>query len=183
MQVELDKYNNSWYKPGRSKLTQLLWYCVNATFINSYFIPISSFKVFILRSFGAKIGKNVNIKPKVNIKYPWRLEIGDYTWIGEEVWIDNLEKVVIGKNCCLSQGSMILCGNHHHAKSTFDLIVRPVILEDGAWIGAMSIVCPGITLKTNALLTVHSVATKNLDANSIYQGNPAVKIKDRKIDP
>src|SRR5690606_30573777 len=117
-----------------------------------------------------------------NIKYPWKLEIGDYTWIGEEVWIDNLEKVVIGKNCCLSQGAMILCGNHNHTKSTFDLIVRPVFLEDGAWIGAMSVVCPGVTLKTNALLTVHSVATKNLDANSIYQGNPAVKIKDRKIE-
>lgn len=183
MQVELDKYNNSWYKSGRGKLTQLLWYCVNATFINSYFIPISSFKVFILRSFGAKIGKNVNIKPKVNIKYPWKLEIGDFTWIGENVWIDNLEKVTIGKNCCLSQGSMLLCGNHNYSKTTFDLIVKPVVLEDGAWIGAMSVVCLGVTLKTNALLTVHSVAISDLEANTIYQGNPAVKIKDRIIDP
>lgn len=183
MQVELDKYNNSWYKSGRGKLTQLLWYCVNATFINSYLIPISSFKVFILRSFGAKIGKNVNIKPKVNIKYPWKLEIGDFTWIGENVWIDNLEKVTIGKNCCLSQGSMLLCGNHNYSKTTFDLIVKPVVLEDGAWIGAMSVVCLGVTLKTNALLTVHSVAISDLEANTIYQGNPAVKIKDRIIDP
>jgi putative colanic acid biosynthesis acetyltransferase WcaF len=145
-------------------------------------MPISTFKVFILRLFGAKIGKSVNIKPKVNIKYPWKLAIGDYTWIGENVWIDNLENVTIGESCCLSQGAMILCGNHNHSKSTFDLIVKPVVIEDGAWVGAQAVVCPGVTLKTNALLTVYSVATSDLEANSIYQGNPAVKIKDRIIE-
>lgn len=183
MKVELNKYNNDWFKPGKNKLVQLIWYVVNATFVNSYLMPISQFKVFILRLFGAKIGKSVNIKPKVNIKYPWKLTIGDYTWIGENVWIDNLEKVTIGESCCLSQGAMILCGNHNHSKSTFDLIVKPVVIEDGAWVGAQAVVCPSVTLKTNSLLTVHSVATSDLEANSIYQGNPAVKIKDRKIEP
>ena len=83
MKVELKTYNNNWFKPGRNKLIELIWYCCNAVFLNSYIIPISSFKVFILKLFGAKIGKGVNIKPKVNIKYPWKLTIGDYSWIGE----------------------------------------------------------------------------------------------------
>lgn len=179
MKVELNTYNNDWFKPGKSKLIQLIWYFVNAIFINSYIIPISSFKVFILRLFGAKIGKGVNIKPKVNIKYPWKIAIDDYSWIGEKVWIDNLEQVTIGKNCCLSQESMIICGNHDFKKSSFDLIIKPIILKDGCWIGARATVCPGVILNENAILSVGSIATSNLETNSIYQGNPAIKIKDR----
>lgn len=182
MRVELNKYNNDWFKPGKNSLTRLIWYCVNATFINSYFIPFSPLKVFLLKLFGAKIGKGVNIKPKVNIKYPWKLIIGDYTWVGEKVWIDNLDQVTIGKNCCLSQESMLLCGNHNFKKITFDLIVKPIFIEDGAWVGSKSIVCPGVTLKENSILAVGSVATNDLQENSIYQGNPAIKIKDRIIN-
>ena len=75
--------------------------------------PFSGLKVFLLQLFGAKVGKGVVIKPNVNIKYPWLLEIGDYTWIGERAWIDNLAQVKIGKNCCISQGAMLLCGNNN----------------------------------------------------------------------
>tara|TARA_B100000809_G_scaffold264490_2_gene320475 strand:+ start:1014 stop:1424 length:411 start_codon:yes stop_codon:yes gene_type:complete len=135
-----------------------------------------------LRLFGAKIGKGVVIKPKVNIKYPWKLSIGDYSWIGEKVWIDNLDHVTIGKNCCLSQEAMLLSGNHDYSNPSFDLIVKPIILNDGSWVGAKSVVCPGVTLYEHAILAVGSIATKNLEANSIYQGNPAIKIKDRIIE-
>lgn len=181
MKIDLSSYKNDWYKSGKGKITRLIWYCVNSLFINSYVIPFSPFKVFILKLFGAKIGKGINIKPKVNIKYPWKLTVGDYSWIGEKVWIDNLDIVIIGKNCCLSQESMLLSGNHDYKKSTFDLITKPIVLEDGSWVGAKSVVCPGVTLKENSILSVGSIATKNLKANSIYQGNPAIKIKDRVI--
>lgn len=179
MNVELHKFNNNWYNPGKNKLILLLWYFVNVIFINSYFIPISSLKVFILKLFGAKIGKGVVIKPKVNIKYPWKLEIGDYTWIGEKVWIDNLDIIIIGNNCCISQGAFLLCGNHDYKKPTFDLIINPIILKDGVWIGAKSIVCPGVIANENVILTVGSIATGKLEVNSIYKGNPAIKIKNR----
>ncbi len=179
MKVELKTFNNDWFNPGKSKLIQLIWYYCNAIFLNSHLIPVSFFKVFILKLFGAKIGRGVNIKPKVNIKYPWKLTIGDYSWIGENVWIDNLAQVTIGTNCCLSQESMLLCGNHDFKKSTFDLIVKSITLKDGSWVGAKAIVCPGITLEENSILSVGSVATRDLKENSIYQGNPATKIKDR----
>ncbi len=182
MEVKLSSYNNSWYNPGKNRLVRMAWYCVNATLINTYHLPSSSFKKFWLRLFGAKIGKGVVIKPKVNIKYPWKLAIGDYTWIGEKVWIDNLEQVAIGKNCCLSQEAMILCGNHNFKKSSFDLIAKPVTLKDGAWLGAKSVACPGVTIEKNAILSVGSIATTDLQENSIYQGNPAIKIKERKIE-
>lgn len=135
----------------------------------------------LLRLFGARVGKSVVIKPHVRIKYPWKLSIGDYTWIGEDVWIDNLDEVCIGANCCVSQGAFLLCGNHNYTKSTFDLMIGAITLEDGSWIGAKSTVCPGVTVGSHAVLSVGSVATKTLEPYGIYSGNPAMKVKERVI--
>ena len=180
MKTELSKYNNDKYVPG-SKLKILLWYFTNAIFFLNPFIPFSKLKISLLRLFGAKIGKGVFIKPRVNIKYPWKLEIGNYCWIGENVWIDNLEIISIGDNVCISQGAMLLCGNHNYKKNTFNLIAKPITLEEGAWVGAKSVVCPGVTLKTHSILSVGSVANTDLEAYTIYKGNPALKIKERII--
>lgn len=180
MKTDLSKYNNQWFKPGNS-VKRFFWYFINLIYFKNPFNPFSKLKIFWLRVFGAKVGKGVVIKPAVNIKYPWLLEIGNHVWIGEHVWIDNLTKVKIGNNVCISQGALILCGNHNYKKSTFDLIVGEIKLEDGVWIGAKSIVTPRITCGTHAILTAGSVATSNLDAYTIYQGNPAVKIRERII--
>lgn len=179
LKTDLSKFNNSWYKPG-SALKRVLWYCVNATFFNSPF-PIVSIKIFLLKLFGARVGKGVVIKPYVNIKYPWRLSIGNYVWIGERVWIDNLGFVVLNDNSCVSQGAMLLCGNHHYKKVAFDLIVGNITIEEGAWVGAQCVVCPGVKVGSHAVLTVNSVATSHLAPWGIYQGNPAVRIKERVI--
>lgn len=181
MKVKLASYNNSWYSPGGNALSCVLWYFVNQFFFAHGFFPVSGFKVFLLKSFGARIGSNVNIKPSVNIKYPWLLEVGSNVWIGEHVWIDNLAAIKIGDNCCLSQGAMLLTGNHNYQKPTFDLMVAGIVLEDGVWIGTKSIVCPGITCKTHAVLGVGSVASEDLEAYGIYRGNPAVKVRVREI--
>ena len=119
-------------------------------------------KVALLRMFGAKIGKGLVIKNNVIIKSPWNLIIGDHCWLGEACWIDNLDRVVIGNNVCISQGALLLT-------------------EDGAWIGAKTVVCPGVRVHRNAILTVGSIATKDMEENGIYQGNPAVRIRERKI--
>lgn len=179
-QSDLSQFNNAWYKPGGNAVKRVLWYFVNAAFVNSV-MPVSSIKIFWLRLFGAKIGSNVLVKPKVNIKYPWRLKVGNNVWIGECVWIDNLDDVEIGNNVCLSQGAMLLCGNHNYSKSTFDLITGKIVLEDGVWIGAKAVVCPGTTAKTHSVLTVGSVAVGELEAYTIYSGNKAIKVKTRTV--
>jgi putative colanic acid biosynthesis acetyltransferase WcaF len=181
MKTNLVKYDNSWYNPGGSTFKRVFWYFTNVLFFINPWNPLSGLKIIILRIFGSKIGKGVRINPSVNIKYPWHLEIGDHTWIGERVWIDNLTKVTIGSNCCISQGAMLLTGNHNYKKSTFDLIVNEIVLENGAWVGAQATVCPGITCKSHSILAVGSVATKDLEAYSIYQGNPSVKVRERKF--
>ena len=131
--------------------------------------------------FGAKIGKGVMIKPHLNVKYPWNLTIGDYAWIGEGVWIDSLVPIHIGANAVVSQGAMLLTGNHNYKSPTFDLIVKEIHIEDGAWVGAQCTVCPGVTMGSHSVLTVGSIATKDCEAYGIYQGNPAVKVLERSI--
>jgi len=180
--TDLSKYNNSTYHPGANPIVRLMWYFTNIFFFKNALNPVSSLKVFLLKLFGAKIGKGVNIKPSVNIKYPWRLKIGNNVWLGENVWIDNLADVEIGDNCCISQGAMLLCGNHNYKSKTFDLITGKIIVEEGVWIGAKSVVCPNVTCFSHSILSVNSVATKNLDEYCIYQGNPAIKTKARHIE-
>lgn len=178
--VDLSLYDNSWYKPG-PLWKRILWYWVNAVVFNSSLFPFYGLKVFLLKIFGARVGKNLAIKPYVNIKYPWLLETGNNVWIGEKAWIDNLAKITIGNNVCLSQGCLLLAGNHDYTKPAFDLIVKEIILEDGVWIGAKATVCAGVTCKIHSVLSVGSVAACDLEPMGIYQGNPAIQVKQRII--
>lgn len=181
-QTDLSLYQNSHYNTGGGKVKRLAWFFVNAVIFKTSLVPVSAIKRTLLRLFGARIGKGVVIKPCVNIKYPWNLSIADNTWIGENVWIDSLVAIKIGANACLSHGATILTGSHNYKLKTFDLILGEVVLEDGVWIGAQAIVNPGITAESHSVLTTGSVANKNLEAYSVYQGNPAVKVRSRSVN-
>ena len=180
MKTDLSKYNTNHYSSGNI-FAKIFWYFTNILVFKSSFFTSYSIKSIVLKIFGAKIGKNVIIKPKVNIKYPWKLQLGDYVWIGEGTWIDNLDTVIIGNHCCISQGALLICGNHDYTKTTFDLVVKRIVLEDGVWIGAKSVVCPGVVARTHAILTAGSTISKDMQAYSIYRGNPAEKVKSRDI--
>jgi len=179
VQTDLSRFTIGDYSPG-PKLKVVVWYLFNYFIMNSSLPWPYSVKVFILRLFGAGIGKKVVIKARVRIKYPWRLTIGDHSWLGEDVWIDNLEMVKIGSNVCLSQGAMLLTGNHDYRFADFPYRLGKIHIMDGAWIGAKAVVCPGITCKEASILTVNSVATKNLEPMGIYTGNPAILTRHRK---
>ena len=181
MQVDLSKYSVGNYRAG-PRWKVVLWYLVNYYFFYIRFPFPSRIKVALLRLFGAKVGTGVMIKPMVRIKNPWRLHIGNYCWIGEGVWIDNIENVGIGNNVCLSQNAILSTGNHDYSKSNFPPRYGKIILEDGVWICGSAIVCAGVVCKSHSVLTVNSVATRDLEAMKIYSGNPAVFIKERQID-
>ena len=174
-------FNNRWYKPGRNVVVRALWHIFNSLLLMS-FIPGSVWRSGLLRLFGAQIGRGVVIKPRVNVKYPWNLSIGKNSWLGEGVWIDNLGKVNIGSHCCISQGAMLLCGNHNYRKPSFDLMVGDITLENGVWVGARSMVCPGVVCHSHAVLSAGSIATADLEAYNIYSGNPAVAVRERNIE-
>jgi len=177
----LADYSLGNYDTGAGILKKICWYIVNALVFHSWLCPCSRIKVVLLRIFGAKVGTGVVIKPRVNIKYPWQLKVGDHVWIGEGVWIDNLVKVVISSNVCISQGGVLLTGNHDYTDPAFGLILGEIYLEEGVWIGANAIVCPGVRCARNAVLTVGSVLRKDAEGNGIYAGNPAVLTRNRII--
>jgi len=178
--VKLDTFKNPEYNPGNS-FKRVLWFFINAVVFQSRLLPFYGLKRFLLRCFGAKIGKKVVIKPSVNIKYPWFLKMGENSWIGEGVWIDNLKQVTIGANCCISQGALLLCGNHDFTSTSFDLIAKEIRLEEGVWIGAKAIVTGGVTCHSHAVLAIGSSTSADLESYSVYRGNPATKVKDRII--
>ncbi len=179
--VDLSTFDNAWYKPA-SGLKQALWYACSFLFVNT-FVPFpSGWKRGLLILFGAKIGNNFVIKPSVNIKYPWLFEARDNVWLGENSWIDNLALVSLGNNVCISQGAYILTGNHDYKSPSFDLITKPVTIHDGVWVGAKATVCPGVTLASHSILTVGSIATKDLEPYTIYSGNPAMPVRKRLIE-
>ena len=175
MIVDLASFNNSTYKPGHF-LKRILWYYVNLIFFNNGWFPFYGLKTFWLKLFGAKIGENVLIKPYVNIKYPWLLNIGSNVWIGEQVWIDNLAFVTIGNNVCISQGALLLCGNHNYKLPTFDLMVKEIVLEEGVWVCAKAIITQGVVCKSHSIIGVGSVTKSDTDAFSINIGNPSKNV-------
>jgi putative colanic acid biosynthesis acetyltransferase WcaF len=154
---------------------------VSRMFFLTHFPWPFSMKSVVLRLFGATVGKGLVIKPHVNIKYPWNLEIGDHTWIGEGVWIDSLGKIKLGNNVCLSQGAMIETGNHDWSDTAFGLIVADVIVEDGAWAAVRSVLLPGSRLTTHCVLGAGAVLSGVTEPFSIYSGNPAVKVGERVV--
>jgi len=181
MKVDLAKFNNDWYYPG-SLIKRTFWYVINVIFFNTSMPYPNGLKVFLLRLFGVMAGSGIVIKPKVNIKYPWFLELGNNVWIGEGCWIDNLGIVKIGSNVCISQGSFIFCGNHDYKKETFDLMVKPIIIEDGVWVGAKSVICPGVSLKSHSVISAGSVITKDTEPYGIYKSFETKQTKVREID-
>lgn len=178
MRTDLSTFTAGNYKAGPGWKV-FAWYFVNYYIFNSALPWPYGFKRKLLKLFGAKVGKGLVIKTKVRIKNPWRLEIGDHCWIGESVWIDNLEDVSIGDHVCLSQGVLLLTGNHDYTLPDFPYRLGKIRIEEGAWIGAASVVCPGVTCSSHAILTVNSVATKNMEAWQIYSGNPASFVRKR----
>lgn len=179
--MRLDQYTLGNYNPGVPYIQQLLWYFIGSPVVESHWLPISSVKIGVLRLFGASIGKGVRIKPGVRVKFPWRLIIGNYVWIGEDAWIDNLAPVNIGNHVCLSQGVYLCTGNHDWNQPDFTLIPNPIHIQDSSWIAAKSIVGPGVTIGEGAVLTLGSVTAKSLEPMIIYTGNPAQPIKKRQI--
>lgn len=176
--VELGQYSNLGFDRGRPRWVEALWLLVQALFVRSW-IPGAWHRRWLLRLFGARIGVGVDIKPGIRVKFPGRLAVGDHTWLGEDVWIDNLAPVEIGASCCISQGAYLCTGSHDWTSSTFDLIVKPIRVRDGAWVAAKAVVAPGVTLGEGAVVGLGGVATRDLESWTIYAGCPGKKLRKR----
>ncbi|HLH56769.1 MAG TPA: WcaF family extracellular polysaccharide biosynthesis acetyltransferase [Verrucomicrobiae bacterium] len=178
--VRNDLFNSAQgLRRGASRPVEALWYAFKClVFLSAVPYP-TSFKCAILRRFGARVGRGVILKPRINIHFPWKLTIGDFTWIGEEVFILNFEPVVIGSHCCISQRAFLCTGNHDYRQVEMPFRNRPIAVNDGAWVGAQVFVGPGVTVGSDSVLTVGSVATRSLPPEMICSGNPCGPVAPR----
>lgn len=176
----LERFDKKKFDRGASVYKEAFWLLVLSSLISTG-IPGSSWRVILIRAFGARIGRNVVLKPGIRIKFPWKLTLGNNCWIGEDVWIDNLAEVLIGNDVCISQGCYLCTGSHDWSTSDFELIVQPIKIGDQAWMAAKSILSPGVNVGSGTVLTLGSVAVGSLEPWSIYSGMPAAKVKSRTI--
>lgn len=181
----ISRVNNSGFNPkigfelGKSRWVFVVWYLFKIVFFLSPLPWPSIIKVGILRMFGAKVGDNCYIKPRVNIHFPWKISIGENVWIGEEVFICNFADVAIGNNCCISQRAFICSGNHNYKTPNMEYLNDPIQIQDGCWVGAMAFVGPGAVLETDSVLSAGSFAFSRTNEAVVYFGNPATPKRKR----
>jgi putative colanic acid biosynthesis acetyltransferase WcaF len=156
---------------------EFLWMVAEAIFVSNPLQVSSRLRVAVLRLFGAKIGRKTVIR-NVHIKFPWKLEVGDHSWLGERVWIHNQDRLTIGCNTVISQESFITTGSHDLYR-TMDLITKPVRIGDGVWITSRCIVQMGVVIGDNAVVTPGSVVHQSLAAGHVYGGNPVSVLRPR----
>jgi len=172
--MRLDRYDNSDFSRGASKLRELLWWVVRSLLFAPWFPVPSTLKVTALRLFGAKVGRGVVIRSRVNITFPWRLSIADHVWIGEEVQILSLASVSIASHVCISQRAFLCTGSHKFRSENFDLLTKPISVGEGSWIAANVFVGPGVTLAPGTMCAAGAMVFKNSKPGDVLIGNPAV---------
>lgn len=177
--IDLSHPDNTELDRGAPRLVEALWYFAGQPLVRSYLITSSAFRRWLLRAFGASIGRGVYIKPGLRVKFPWYLEVGEYSWLGEDLWIDNLAQVTIGAHACVSQGVYLCTGNHDWSSPNMKLFRRQITCERGSWVGAKSVICPGVTVGEGAVVGAGSVVSKDVPPFQIHAGNPARFVRRR----
>jgi putative colanic acid biosynthesis acetyltransferase WcaF len=165
---------------GRSAVVVQLWWMVESFFFKPSPQILYSFRRFLLRLFGAKIGKHVLIRPSVRITYPWKLSIGDFSWIGDDVVLYSLGEIIIGNNTVISQKSYICTGSHDYTKKDFPIYANPILIEDECWLATDVFVAPGITIGKGTVIAARSTVLSDLPGGKVCAGTPAKVLKDRK---
>lgn len=179
MMIDLSKYDQSWFSKGRNSAVILLWWVVQGTIFKFSIHNMYGWRSFLLRVFGADIGVNVKVRSSAKFTYPWKVKIGDHSWIGEDVIFYSLDHIEVGANCIISQSSYLCTGSHDIYDPYFGLITKPIVIKDGAWIATDVFVYPGIIIEELAVVAARSTVAKNIPANEIHAGSPAGFVKIR----
>jgi putative colanic acid biosynthesis acetyltransferase WcaF len=179
MYQDLSLYRNPKGFRGRNVFIVQLWWIVQSTLFSLSPKFLYGWRRFLLRMFGAHIGKGVLIRPSVQVTYPWKLFIGDYTWIGDNTILYNLGEIHIGSNVSIAHHDYFCTGLHNIHSLTFDIGQKPIVIEDECWIPNDIFIGPGVTIKRGCVVGARSTVLKDLPEGMICFGNPAKPIKKR----
>lgn len=177
----IDKFSLPANFRGRSAIIVQLWWLVQSTFFAWSPQFLYGWRRFLLRLFGATIGKNVLIRPTVKVTYPWKVSIGDHAWIGDDVVLYSLGEIKIGRHTVISQRSYLCTGSHDFTIPSFDIFSRPVEIGDEVWIATDVFVAPGVCVGHGSVVGVRSTVLHDLPPGKICYGNPAKVVKDRPV--
>lgn len=166
---DLSGFSGAGYEVGRSRFIQALWLTVSGAIFMRWWCP-ARVRIAILRAFGASVGEGVLVRHRVRIHWPWKLSIGDHTWVGEGAWLLNLEPILIGSNVCISQDALLCTGSHDRHSRTFEFDNAEIIISDGAWVAARAVVLRGVTIGAMSTVGAGAVVTNSLDENQTYLG-------------
>lgn len=164
---------------GKSKVAVQLWWIVQATFFRWSPQIMYGWRRFLLRAFGAKIGKGVIIRSSAQITYPWKISIGDYSWIGDEVVLYSLGDIEIGSNTVISQRSYICTGSHQYNSEGFNIYAKKISIGNKCWLATDVYIAPDVTIGDATIVGARSSVFKDLPPNKVCKGNPAKPFKDR----
>ncbi len=172
---DLAGFTGAGYDKGRNKLWQVAWMTISGALTMRWWCPVKV-RIAILRAFGATIGDKVLIRHNVRIHWPWKLTVGDHSWIGEDAWILNLEPVTIGRNVCISQGVLLCTGSHDRCSPTFEFDNAAIHIDDGAWICARSTLLRGSAIERNRVVGACSLVTRTTtDFNTVPRPHKSPK--------
>lgn len=179
MYQKLNNFTLPYNFRSRSTLYVQIWWFVQGALFSCSPQFMYGWRAFLLRCFGAKIGKKVIIRPTVRVTYPWKLKIGDYSWIGDHVELYTLGSITIGKNSVVSQKSYLCTGSHDHRSELFDIYQKPIVIEDEVWVATDVYVAPGVTIGRGAVIGARSSVFNDMPSGMICVGHPAAPIKRR----
>lgn len=158
---------------GRSGGIVLLWQLVQGSLFALSPQPLYGWRRFLLRCFGAKVGRGVLIRPTARITYPWKVSLGDYAWVGDRAELYSLGEIKIGRNSVISQNVYLCTGSHDYTKANFPIYTKPIIIEDEAWIASDVYIAPGVTVGMGAVVGARSSVFGNIPMLVIATGSPA----------
>jgi len=170
--VDLRCYDQSWFERGRPSWYILLWWMVQGAIFPLTPHSAQALRVRLLCWFGARIGQGVIIRPTARFTYPWKVEIGDYSWVGDDVVFYSLDQISVGQHCVISQKTYLCTGSHNLQDPTFGLQTAPIAIGNGAWVAADCFVAPGVRIGANAVIGARSTVLKDMPNQQVCWGNP-----------
>lgn len=162
-----------------NRLSRVVWNVVAVCLFRYSPRPMHKWRAFLLKCFGAKIGKGAHIYPGVRIWAPWNLEIGEETGIADGVILYSQGRIKIGKRVVISQGTHVCAGTHDYNLPGFPLVTKPIIIGDYVWIAAEAFIHPDVTVHEGCVIGARSVVTKNMPAWMVCAGHPCKPLKER----